>query len=63
VELVGDKFNMGVLAFCHCDKAYENINLKGRKIYFGFWFQRFQSLLLVPVAFGPVVRQNIMAGV
>jgi hypothetical protein len=34
------------LAFCHCDKIHEIINLQGfisiYKVYFGSWIQKFQ---------------------
>jgi hypothetical protein len=31
------------------------MNLKVGKVFFGLWFQRFQSMIIWPIAFGPGV--------
>jgi hypothetical protein len=46
----------------HYDKILEINILKGGRIYFDSQFQRFQSIVTWLHYFGPLVRQNIMAG-
>lgn len=48
-----------VLDFHCCHKIVEEINLNGRKVDFGPWFQ---STVIWPHCFWPDVKQNIMPG-
>jgi hypothetical protein len=49
-----------ILAFHHCAKIPEAINLKGGKIYFSSWFQMLQSMVSRLHCFGPQMRQKVL---
>jgi hypothetical protein len=44
--------NLVVLAFCHCNKIPEIINLQDGKVYFGSQFQSFSTWSHDPIAHG-----------
>jgi hypothetical protein len=50
-----------VPAVCHCNKIPEIINLKEASVYFGSWFQNFQSMVIWLCCSGSVVAQCIIA--
>jgi hypothetical protein len=58
IAVIVNKYFMSVLVTCHYGTIPETINLKGGKVYFGSWFQKFQSMAIWTYCFGPVVATS-----
>jgi hypothetical protein len=49
-----------MLAFYYCNQISKITNLRRGKVYFGLQFLRFQSMVSLPIAFEPLMRQHII---